>query len=284
MRKVLRITGIIVGTLVALLLIAMVGLSMIGSRRLASAREPQDPVVTAASDSASLARGEHLSRILSCHVCHGDRLEGSVFVDIPPARAVASNLTPGKGGVGGAYDGQDWDRAVRYGKAPDGRVILPFMPTRLFNNLNDSDAAALASYLESLQPVDNELPRTKAKFLGKAIWAIRSPLPNRRAAAIPVLEPAETAEYGAYLASVSCIECHGSRLEGGEHPDPKAPPAIGLHHTTQWTSEQFATAMRTGRTPQRQLSEHMPWKSYQHMSDTELGALRAYLRTLAPTS
>lgn len=160
-------------------------------------------------------------------------------------------------------------------------MILPFMPYHLFNNLNDVDAAHLAAYLESLPPVDNELPKSRAKFLGKMILGTRHVLPRKRAAPIPVIEPAPTAAYGKYIASTTCIECHGEQLQGGKHPDPSAPAAPALHRTGGWTPEQFALALRTGRTPERQITdEYMPWRYYAHLTDIELAALQAYIKTL----
>ena len=280
MRKVLKWVGIVLGSVVGLIVVAALVLFAIGTSRLNKTYKAPDTLVSGFGDSASLARGEHIMRIHSCQFCHGERLEGAVFLDIPPALAVASNLTPGRGGVGETYSGEDWDRAFRYGIRPNGKMLLPFMPYRLFNRLNDVDAGHLAAYLESLQPVDNELPASKAKFLGKLIFGVQQVLPQRRANAIPVIEPAPTAEYGEYLASTTCVECHGEQLEGGEHPDPSAPPAPPLAPTSAWTDEQFALAIRTGRTPGRQLSEHMPWKYYAHLTDTEIAALRAYIRTV----
>lgn len=280
MRKVLRWAGIMVGGLLGIVLLAALVLFAVGTSRLNATHEPPDRLVAAAADSASIARGEHVMRIHSCQFCHGERLEGQEFLDVPPAYAVASNLTPGKGGVGQTYSGEDWDRAVRYGIRPDGKMLLPFMPYHLFNNLNDTDAAHLAAYLESLPAVDNELPSSRAKFLGKIIMGTRNALPGKRPQAIRTIEPAPTPEYGAYLASTTCVECHGPRLEGGKHPDPSAPPAPALPPTSSWTDEQFALAMRTGRAPGRQLSEHMPWRYYAHLTDTELAALRAYIRTI----
>lgn len=283
MRKVLKWLGIVLGSVVGLILIAALALYLRGNSRLNATHKAPDALASGFGDSVSLARGEHLMRILACQVCHGERLEGSVFLDIPPARAVASNLTPGRGGVGADYSGEDWDRAIRYGIRPDGKMLLPFMPYRLFNKLNDVDAGHLAAYLESLEPVDNELPASKAKFLGKMIFGLKQVLPEKRADPIPVLEPAPTAEYGRYIASVTCVECHGASLQGGAHPDPSAPAAPALHRTGSWTAEQFALALRTGRTPERQISdEFMPWKYYAHLTDIELAALQAYIKSLPP--
>ncbi|MDQ3516170.1 MAG: cytochrome c [Gemmatimonadota bacterium] len=281
MRRVFKWIGIVLGSIVGLIAVAALALFIRANSRLNATHKAPDTLVSGFGDSASLARGEHIMRIHSCQFCHGDQLQGRVFLDIPPALAVASNLTPGQGGVGATYSGEDWDRAIRYGIRPNGTMLLPFMPYDLFNHLNDRDAGHLAAYLESLQPVDNPVPPSRAKFPGKLIFGNSNLLPKKRAAAIPILDEAPTAEYGKYLASTTCVACHGDRLQGGEHPDPTAPPAPPLPPTSAWTDEQFALTMRTGRTPARQLSEHMPWKFYADMTDAELAALRAYIRTIA---
>lgn len=281
MRKVLKWLGIVLGSIVGLAVLAVLALFIRGHIRLNATHKAPDTLVAGFGDTASLARGEHLMRTHACQFCHGERLEGKLFVDIPPAFVAPSNLTPGKGGVGAEYSGEDWDRAIRYGIRPNGKMLLPFMPYDLLNNLNDVDAGHLAAYLESLQPVDNEVPRTRAKFLGKMIFGNGDFLPKKRAAEIPVLEPAPTAEYGKYLASTRCIACHGDQLQGGKHPDPNGPAGPSLHRTGAWSPEQFALALRTGRTPERQISdEYMPWKYYAHLTDMELAALQAYIRTV----
>lgn len=281
MRKVFKWIGIVFGGIIGLALLAALVLMIRGNNRLEGPHEAPDRAVAPSTDSVALARGEHIMRIHSCQFCHGDRLEGKVFLDIPPAHVVPSNLTPGEGGVGTAYNGEGWDRAIRYGIGHDGRTLLPFMPYDIYNNLNDEDAGHLAAYLESLQPVTNKLPRSRAKFVGKIILGNASLIPAKRHAPIPVIAPAPTADYGKYLASTMCIACHGDQLEGGKHPDPTAPPAPPMSPTVAWTDEQFTLAMRTGRAPARQLSEHMPWKYYAHLTDIEMAALRAYIGTLS---
>ena len=44
----------------------------------------------------------------------------------------------------------------------------------------------------------------------------------------------------------------------------------------------FVEAMRTGRVRERQLSDVMPWGHYRGMTDEDLGAIFAHLKTLAP--
>src|SRR5688572_23689161 len=120
MRKVLKWIGIILGSVVGLVLLAALVIYARGTSRLNATHEAPDAVVAASTDSGAIARGHHIMRIHSCQFCHGEQLQGRVFLDIPPALAVASNLTPGQGGVGAAYNGQDWDRAIRYGIRPTG--------------------------------------------------------------------------------------------------------------------------------------------------------------------
>ncbi|HEX5725215.1 MAG TPA: c-type cytochrome, partial [Longimicrobiaceae bacterium] len=94
----------------------------------------------------------------------------------------------------------------------------------------------------------------------------------------------ETPEYGRYLASSTCVECHGRSLEGGTHPDPSGPPVPGLSHTSQWSFEEFATALRTGKVPGGRTvkTQFMPIRFFGHLTDSELRALRAYIATLQP--
>jgi len=114
MQKVFKWIEIVLGSVVGLIVVAALVVFARGTSRLNATYEAPDTVVAPSTDSVALARGEHIMRIHSCQFCHGDRLQGQVFLDIPPALAVASNLTPGQGGVGATYNGQDWDRAIRY--------------------------------------------------------------------------------------------------------------------------------------------------------------------------
>lgn len=269
------------------LAVAVAGvLYLVGRSRLGRTYEAPLALRAAPSDPAAVARGEHVVRIHGCQGCHGEKLEGRIFLDIPPGLLVASNLTRGRGGVGGRYTDQDWDRAVRFGIKPGGRWILPFMPYRFYSRLSDADAAAVVAYLKQLPPVDNELPPTRVRLPGYFMVALSDPdelrgeLSGPRHPAPP---SAPTAAYGAYLASTACAECHGDQLQGGKHPAPEAPPAPGLAHTGTWEPAAFARTVRTGVAPNgRRLNRWMPSEpQFRHLTDTEVAALHAYVRTLS---
>ncbi|HEX8386353.1 MAG TPA: c-type cytochrome, partial [Rubricoccaceae bacterium] len=232
---------------------------------------------------ASVARGAHLAAINGCRDCHGADLGGQVFVDAPPFRATASNLTRGEGGVGGRYTDADWDRAVRHGVKPDGRAVL-VMPSAGFHNLADADAADLIAYIKSLDPVDRALPPSEVRPLGRVLAA--GPLDvsfevNEAPARASAPPAGPTAAYGAYLASITCAYCHGSDLRGAQPPNPDSPPAPDLAAAGAWTYPQFVRALRTGVRPAgATLDPHiMPWTLTAAMTDDELAALYAYFGT-----
>ena len=286
MRRWLRRIGLGIAGLVVVLLLAGAGLYAYGRTKVNRTYDAPGALTSVPADPALVERGRHVMRIHGCQECHGADLSGQVFLDIPPGKIVAPNLTPGRGGVGGRYSVADFDRAVRHGVRPDGRSILPFMPFRLYNRLGDEDAAALIAYLKSLPPVDHELPPTELRVPGYLMVAVagEEELRGDLDATRPPPPPAgPTADYGEYLASTICVECHGERLEGGKHPAPQAPDGPGLAHAGAWTFPMFAEAVRSGVAPGgRKLSEWMPSRFFAETTDVELQALHAYLKTLPP--
>lgn len=232
------------------------------------------------TDSASIAHGEHIAMTRGCMVCHGEQLEGKLVADVLPLVMAPPNLTRGAGGIGSQYSAVDWDRAVRYGVRPDGRALLPMMPYEFYNRLNDADMAALASYLASRPAVDNQVPPTRLKPLGYIMFGKgglpRDGLDRPR----QIITPGATPEYGAYIASTTCVACHGPQLEGVKERGQAVP---GLHAYGELDAGALTQALRTGiAVDGRELnSDDMPWTAFRHLSDTEIAALHAHLRALA---
>ena len=131
LRKILKWTSIVLGSLVGLLVLTIVALYIIGGAMWNRSRWNYDvPVeaITIPTDQASIARGEHIATIRMCRHCHTDTLSGQ-FATVPGLVTLSiPNLTSGAGGVGDTNTDEDWVRAIRHGIGHDGRG-LALMPS-----------------------------------------------------------------------------------------------------------------------------------------------------------
>lgn len=284
MKRFLEGLGYVLGGLVVLLLVAGLTLYVLGGRRLGRTHEVQTASLRIPTDSASVARGAHLVAINGCRDCHGENLAGQVMIDAPPFRATAANLTRGRGGIGRAYEDDDWERTIRHGVRPDGRPVI-IMPSAAYHALSDRDAADLIAYLKTLPPVDNELPPTEARALGRVLVGAGQldPAFEVRTVASPASAPppGPTAAYGAYLAGATCRYCHGEDLRGAQPPEPGTPFAPDLAAAGAWSLEAFKRTLRTGVAPDgRRLDRAMPISMTRHYTDDEVAALHAHFATL----
>jgi cytochrome c553 len=283
MKKVLRWTGAALGALVVLLIVAYGVLYARSQSILTTTWDIPGRAVTVVPDSAALARAEHyVHSIYGCANCHGEDLAGGVFLDEAPGRFVASNLTPG--GVGATYTDADWDRAIRHGLRPDGTPLI-IMGAERFSRIPDEDFAALLAYLKARPAVENDLPEERLRPLGRFLIGAGVFVPaalrlDHEARPPAAIEPDTTAEYGRYLVSISCVECHQDDLQGGASPDPAAPPVPSLAAAARWSPDEFVETIRTGTTPGgRVLQEQfMPWPEYARLSDAELRTMHRHLQ------
>lgn len=280
MRKWIKILGGL-GFVACVLLVVM---GFRGRSMVTATYEDGFRLLSSLPDSIDLAEGARLARVNGCMGCHEDDLSGRVFIDAPPFLVVAPNLTSGVGGVADQYRTvADWDRAIRYRIRPDGRGMLPMMPSENYHRMSDEDLVRIIAYLQSVPPANNELPETEVRLMGLPIAGagVLHPASEQGDAPSGPTPPAgPTAEYGAYLASLSCVECHGDDLQGGPTPGggPRA-PALGV--SGRWSFEAFVLAMREGIAPgNRQLAEEMPVSDFRALTDVELEALQNHLSTL----
>jgi mono/diheme cytochrome c family protein len=279
MRNLLRSCAALI---VFVALWSAVSFASVGAQRANAAAD------VAAGPGVSLDRGRHLAKVIGCTDCHTANLGGGPLYDDPTHLVLwAPNLTTGAGGLLAHHSAADFARAVRRGIGPDGKRLL-VMPSWDYAALTDADLASIYAYVRSVPPVDRHTP--PAKFGPKAPAAFasgeirydadvlaRSTLP--RFDATPAVSPA----YGSYLARVAgCESCHGVHLDGSL-------PSSAFHAPNRsqiiphWTTADFVTAIRTGMTPGGgKLSDDMPWKVYAGMTDDELHAVLAYLRTIPP--
>lgn len=294
MKEVLKWLGIILGGLVGLILLALVGVYFMSESRLNKTYDVQPERVTIPTDAAAVAEGKRLFATRGCMDCHKENGAGGDFIDDPLLGQInASNLTAGRGGVGGAFTDSDWVRAIRHGLDPSGKPLW-VMPSEEFNSINDTDLGALIAYIKSLPPVDQEVAANSLGPLGRVLL-VTDQIPVLPAEKIdhdaprPVaVEPGVTQEYGAYLAQ-TCTGCHGATLSGGPIPGVPAEPPYPANLTLEaqtglgtWTEQDFLVAIREGKRPDGSSLDpkQMPWPNFAQMSDDEISALWLYLQSV----
>jgi mono/diheme cytochrome c family protein len=217
------------------------------------------------------------------------------FKDLP-GRIVAPNITSDSETGAGTWTDDQLARAIREGIGHDGRALFPMMPYENLRHMSDEDLASLVVYIRSLPPVRNALPPTEIIFPVK--YLIRS-VPQ------PVTEPVSSPDrgdrlkWGEYLITIaSCNECHTPRARGAAKPGLEygggftldgpwgavasaniTPDATGIGY---YDEALFIQAMRTGYVKARQLKSIMPFGEFGGLTDDDLRAMFAYVRTLKP--
>ena len=295
MKKVFKWVGIVLGVLVLLVVLVAAGVFAMSSTTISKTYAVAPRSVRIPADSAALSYGAHVAVIKGCTECHGADLSGQMIMDAPPmGRFAASNLTSGKGGVGGKYTDEDWVRAIRHGVASDGRGLL-IMPSEEYYFLSDEDLGALIAFIKSTPPVEKEWPNREFGPVARALMvAGQLPVPaemlDHNAARPEAPTPGVTVAYGGYLATV-CVGCHGANFSGGPAASgpPGGPEAANLtaHETGvgSWTEAQFMQMLRTGIGPDGRAIDNtfMPWRPIGKMTDDELKALWRFFQSLPPT-
>lgn len=257
-----------------------------------------------------LARGDYLvNSIVACGNCHTPRgddhkpiaemhLAGAFQVERAEFTAYAPNITPDHETGIGAWSDEEIIRAIREGVRPDGTVIGPPMPIRVYREMSDTDVRAIVAYLRTVAPVRNSVPRSEYNI----------PLPESYGPpvdAVPDVPREDTVAYGAYVANAlgHCMECHTPLVKGT--PDLSRtglggnvfvkPHGIELvavsanisPHLEQgigaWTDDEIKRAITQATSRDgRPLQPAMPFYFYENVSDEDLDAIVAYLRSIPP--
>jgi mono/diheme cytochrome c family protein len=307
--KILFSTVLIVGVVVLAGITATIGWRpFIGpdARPLTNRRfEPTPP---------RLERGAYLVKnVAGCLFCHSE-LETSVE-GLPVKAGLAGagkswaveglpwltvpNITPDPDTGAGRWTDDALARAIREGIGHDGRALFPVMPYANYRLMSDEDLASVITYVRSLASVRHEQPPSQIPF---PVSRLINTAPARIEGSVPDPDLSTPEKRGAYLATLaSCTDCHtprneqGQYLEGmafaggnivlhGEAREPKAAPNLtpSPNGIPYYTPELFVETMRTGRVRDRKISDIMPWGHYRGMTDEDLTAIFAYLKTLTP--
>ena len=143
MKRVIRIIGVVLGSLLGIVLLAGVVLYLLGNARLNNVYDFPASNITVPEDAASIEYGKHRAETL-CQGCHGEDLSGieNWFNAGPLGTIDSANLTAGEGGVGKEFTTEDYVRAIRHGVDPAGKPI--FMTAVIgTSQLSDDDLGAI---------------------------------------------------------------------------------------------------------------------------------------------
>jgi mono/diheme cytochrome c family protein len=272
------------------------------------------PKIQAVKDSLVIERGKALVYgAAHCAHCHApvemaDAIErgeivplsGGFIFDIPPAKIITPNITSDKETGIGNWPDSVLARSLRHMVGYDGRALIEFMP---FQNLCDSDLTAIISYLRTVEPVRNEVPKSEWKLLGNILKAfVITPVGPSEEIQV-VIKPDSTVEYGKYLAQsvANCRGCHtdrdmktgkyvgpfyagGLKLTSETNPElllvsPNITPDPTTGRMANWTEQDFIQRFRKGKIVKESM---MPWGQYLNLSELELKAIYRYLQSIPP--
>jgi mono/diheme cytochrome c family protein len=260
----------------------------------------------AGTNEARLARGKYLVEgVLACANCHGVRdekgrvlaekgMSGGFHLVEPMFDAYVPNITTDpETGIGKWTDAQ-LGKAIREGVRPDGSILSPLMPVEYYRTLSDDDLKAVILYLRAQPPVKSVVPKSTWNFplpptYGPPLVNVKAPSPRDKVA------------YGRYLITLGhCLECHTPRGEkgqldatrlgaGGQSINGPWGESISRNITSHaeglrdWSDTEIATAIRTGMDRSgKHYRPPMAFDWYHNISDADITAMIAYLRTLPP--
>jgi mono/diheme cytochrome c family protein len=280
------------------------------------AQTPRDGNV----DAQLIKHGEYLSRAGDCIACHtatnGKPFAGGLPLESPIGTIYSTNITPDKETGIGNYSFEDFDRAVRQGIGKNGS-LYPAMPYTSYANITPDDMKALYAYfMHGVTPVkqqnkDTEIPWPLSMRWPLGIWRAMFAPDAATGGSAPAGQQAAAGGdaqvlRGRYLVEGlgHCSTCHtprgfalqekastdaegkeflsGAVVEGWLAKNLRGDVNSGLG---DWSKEDIVAFLKSGRNAHSAAFGGMSQvveDSTQHMTDADLDAIAAYLKTLSP--
>ena len=113
-------------------------------------------------DDEAVKRGEYVFRATGGCTCHADpesesfSLAGGRSIKTPFGPIYGTNITSDPETGIGDWSDEDFIKAMTEGIGPDDVVYYPVFPYT-YQQLDDADLKAMATYLASLEPIHNEV-------------------------------------------------------------------------------------------------------------------------------
>lgn len=311
LKKGLKLLGVLVGVLVAIVAVAAIYFSARWPRTFPDTPRPQ---ITASTDPTVIARGEHLFHAIAhCTACHDPDMrtlaagekgvpKGGYEWKMGPLGTLRSaNITPDEATGVGKWSDADLARVIKHGVRPDDRAAMMMFAV---GPMSDEDLTAIISYMRTLEPVSNAVAPHDVGIMGKVLFSTAMAFfasPKMDMAPPPfVPEGDASVERGKYIAEGPgmCFGCH-SEFEGDGFagplfcgnsrpwPDPDHPeyevfaPNLTPHPQhgaiANLSEDEFLVRMRA---PRMYKASPMHWENIREMTDDDLRSIYRHLMSL----
>jgi mono/diheme cytochrome c family protein len=253
-------------------------------------------------------RGAYLvNTILTCGNCHTPRGPGGVFDmsrqlsggpqtwDEATFKVKGANITPDPDTGIGKWSAAEIKHSLLTGMRPNGKPIAPIMPYVFYKIFTPADIDAVVAYLQSVPPVRNAV---EAPVYKSAMHADAPPGADK---AMREADMADPVKRGFYLVTIGhCMECHSPLVndrhdftqlgKGGQSFTGPWGVTVSRNITSHktagigaWSDAEIKRAITQGiRKDGTRLKPPMGFPLYAGMTDQDLGAIVAYLRTVPP--
>ena len=256
-------------------------------------------------------RGAYVLRASGCVTCHtdekngGDFLAGGRALETPFGTFYSPNITFDREHGIGAWQAQDFFRALRHGVAPDGSSFYPVFPYTTYTRMRREDAFALWAYLASVPTSARE------NTPHDLVWYMRYRIVNRFWKWLffepGVFKPDESRSkewnHGAYLvtAMAHCAECHTPRTRFGnldealafagaaDGPEGESTPNITPDKATgigKWSRSELTYYLSEGMLPDGDFAGSLMARviddGLKYLTEEDLNAIAEFIMSLPP--
>lgn len=251
--------------------------------------------------------GEYLAKAGGCVGCHTEAREGATrfaggrALKTPFGTFYGPNITPHPEAGIGRWSEEDFVRAMREGRRPDGANYYPAFPYPSFTRISDADLRDLWAYLRTLPPSAQPSRHHELGLLYRArftlgIWKSLFFVPGPFT---PDPQKNANVNRGAYLVQAlgHCGECHTPRnflggprrdrtLAGGKMPDGATASNLTPARLKDLSDNELRDVLTSGLLPDGDvLGEAMGEvvrNTTSQLAPADLDAVIAYLRSLPP--
>jgi len=262
---------------------------------------------------------EHVAGCIDCHskrdftkysgpVMPGSEYGGGLVFDQHfglPGSITSRNITPDNETGIGTWTDADILKAITQGISKNGDTLFPIMPYVSYNHMAKSDLLSIIAYIRTVKPIKNKIPQRQLMVPIAMMYPAKALQPSVDNNMMP--SEADKVAYGGYLIGVAdCVTCHSPLTQHG--PDVMGRPFAGGYTfelpTNKVQSANISPDSATGIgtwTEERFMNKFLPYreeKGYNYdpghqntimplsilagMTDSDLKAIYAYLRTVKP--